>query len=144
LRRQIFLCNWVKKWGEQFVAVCCLKIIQHLADRWVLKTESYPVSAGRLELPTNGLKGHCSTIELRAHFGARQRREHGLHFNMAGLGRQRRPGSLFDLLRSKLSMTGMDRHQGHVIVLRRAPLVRLDPLPQAVTGFLGGHTPKGG
>ena len=23
------------------------------------------VSAGRLELPTNGLKGHCSTIELR-------------------------------------------------------------------------------
>jgi hypothetical protein len=25
------------------------------------------MSAGRLELPTNGLKGHCSTIELRAH-----------------------------------------------------------------------------
>jgi hypothetical protein len=23
------------------------------------------VSAGRLELPANGLKGHCSTIELR-------------------------------------------------------------------------------
>ena len=25
------------------------------------------VSAERLELSTNGLKGHCSTIELRAH-----------------------------------------------------------------------------
>lgn len=28
--------------------------------------ESETVSAGRLELPTNGLKGHCSSIELRA------------------------------------------------------------------------------
>ena len=25
------------------------------------------MSVGRLELPTNGLKGHCSTIELHAH-----------------------------------------------------------------------------
>ena len=27
----------------------------------------FGVSVGRLELPTNGLKGHCSTIELHAH-----------------------------------------------------------------------------
>ena len=25
------------------------------------------MSVGRFELPTNGLKGHCSTIELHAH-----------------------------------------------------------------------------
>ncbi len=25
----------------------------------------FAVNAGRLELPTNGLKGHCSAIELR-------------------------------------------------------------------------------
>ena len=25
------------------------------------------MSVGRLELPTNGLKGHCSAIELHAH-----------------------------------------------------------------------------
>ncbi len=30
------------------------------------------VSAGRLERPTNGLKGHCSTIELRAHPKAKE------------------------------------------------------------------------
>jgi hypothetical protein len=28
------------------------------------------MSVGRLELPTNGLKGHCSAIELHAHHQA--------------------------------------------------------------------------
>ena len=32
---------------------------------WRGKPFKHKVSAGRLELPTNGLKGHCSTIELR-------------------------------------------------------------------------------
>ena len=33
----------------------------------ILPEEDFSVSAERLELSTNGLKGHCSTIELRAH-----------------------------------------------------------------------------
>ena len=39
------------------------------ADREALELSifwGYFVSAERLELSTNGLKGHCSTIELRA------------------------------------------------------------------------------
>ena len=38
------------------------------------------MSAERLELSTNGLKGHCSTIELRAHRNA--------YFNMPLYPRQ--------------------------------------------------------
>jgi hypothetical protein len=42
----------------------------------------YTMSAERLELSTNGLKGHCSTIELRA-------RKSGLHSIMGKSPRQR-------------------------------------------------------
>lgn len=45
------------------------------------KQVTISVSAERFELSTNGLKGHCSAIELRA--------QNGLHFNMAGWLRQR-------------------------------------------------------
>ncbi len=44
------------------------------------------VSAERLELSTNGLKGHCSTIELRARGGAGC--PGGLHSIMQGGWRQ--------------------------------------------------------
>ena len=44
------------------------------------------VSAERLELSTNGLKGHCSTIELRAHLS---KEEGGLHSIMGKSHRQR-------------------------------------------------------
>ena len=37
--------------------------------RYGIHPLSKEVSAGGLEPSTNGLKGHCSTIELRAHIG---------------------------------------------------------------------------
>jgi hypothetical protein len=58
-------------------------------QKWSLLSKNPPgegglgVSAERLELSTNGLKGHCSAIELRA------RSEE--HFIMRDIIRQRRP-----------------------------------------------------
>ena len=46
------------------VRVCGLDFIARAGARGNKK-----VSAERIELSTNGLKGHCSAIELRAHFG---------------------------------------------------------------------------
>ena len=42
------------------------------------------VSAERFELSTNGLKGRCSAVELRA------RHNSGLHSNMGNIHRQRK------------------------------------------------------
>ena len=42
-----------------------------LRGGWYVKKQimasKFPVSVERLELSTNGLKGHCSTIELHTH-----------------------------------------------------------------------------
>ena len=46
------------------ICVGCRRVIGLLRGRRQLNEN---MSVGRLELPTNGLKGHCSTIELHAH-----------------------------------------------------------------------------
>ena len=46
--------------------------------------EDLSVSAERFELSTNGLKGRCSAVELRA------RQHSGLHSNMGNIHRQRK------------------------------------------------------
>ncbi len=54
-------------------------------SRKVSNEKSLLVSAERFELSTNGLKGHCSAIELRAHH-----LKSGLHSNMGNIHRQRK------------------------------------------------------
>jgi hypothetical protein len=46
-------------------------------------SQGFFVSAERFELSTNGLKGRCSAVELRA------RHNSGLHSNMGNIHRQR-------------------------------------------------------
>ncbi len=49
------------------------------------------VSAERFELSTNGLKGRCSAVELRA------RHKSGLHSNMGNIHRQRKTLSCWNI-----------------------------------------------
>ena len=50
----------------------------------ILHRRRIGVSAERFELSTNGLKGRCSAVELRA------RQYSGLHSNMGNIHRQRK------------------------------------------------------
>ncbi len=50
-----------------------IALARHLKSKAALSAADKIVSAERLELSTNGLKGHCSAIELRAHAGTVKR-----------------------------------------------------------------------
>ena len=56
-----------------------------------LQTGGLLVSSGGLEPSTNGLKGHCSAIELRAHF------QGGVHFITCNYLRQRNIDTQYDV-----------------------------------------------
>ena len=53
---------------KQLILAFLLSITPSSPDRMKknLSSTMKKMSAGRIELPTNGLKGRCSTIELRA------------------------------------------------------------------------------
>ena len=59
-----------------------------LSKTKILQTEDF-VSAEGIEPSTNGLKGRCSAIELRA-----RRSRSGLHSNMGNIHRQRKTFAL--------------------------------------------------
>ena len=74
MNQELFLLLevWDAK-GEEIVQGACRLQNRHapcfflkIIETKILVRENF-VSAERLELSTNGLKGHCSTIELRAH-----------------------------------------------------------------------------
>ena len=59
------------------------------------------MSAERFELSTNGLKGRCSAVELRA------RRDSGLHSNMGDMHRQRKTRSAGNIYPVEVQMAEM-------------------------------------
>jgi hypothetical protein len=69
------LCSRVR-W---FIHIECLKT----KNKNAMKGVKF-VSAERFELSTNGLKGRCSAVELRAQHNS------GLHSNMGNIHRQRK------------------------------------------------------
>ena len=80
------------------------------------------VSAERFELSTNGLKGRCSAVELRA------RHNSGLHSNMGNIHRQR--GILGYREAGELDR---EPENTDVYVLRKKRMVSVSPLSLDLT-----------
>ena len=69
---------------QVFTAICDLKLIPRRDSGLEKNTPRAPaVSALGFEPRTNGLKGHCSAVELRA-------RKSGVHSNMVDIQSQRK------------------------------------------------------
>ena len=75
--------DWLKKWCESNYFSIPQSVDYLYKTKNTRNGRSF-VSAERFELSTNGLKGRCSAVELRA------RHNSGLHSNMGNFHRQRK------------------------------------------------------